>query len=169
MSGMIEVDIQVAWQSGAVPDEAAIRRWLAEAIRQARAPAGQDLEVSVRVVDEEEGRALNRQYRGRDYATNVLSFPLHTGGVAEPPAGLPLALGDIVICGPVVVREAGEQGLGNTEHFAHMVVHGALHLLGYDHESEAEAREMEHLEAQILAAGGVGNPYAGERPGPGQN
>jgi len=114
------------------------------------------VEVSVKIVDEAEGRALNKQFREIDQATNVLSFPLLD---AAMPAELPLALGDIVICGPVVVREAIEQGKSNSDHWAHMLVHGALHLFGYDHETDEQAQEMETLEARILAQGGVNNPY----------
>ena len=115
------------------------------------------VEVSVRIVDEVESRNLNRQYRDRDYATNVLSFP---GGDAALPPGLPRPLGDIVICGPVVQRESAEQGKTATDHWAHMLVHGTLHLLGFDHALEPEAARMEAMEAQILASRGVGDPYA---------
>ncbi len=89
----------------------------------------------------------------------MLSFPAAEPDLKDPPPGLPLALGDIVICGPVVTREANEQGKQNPDHWAHLLVHGALHLMGYDHETDAEARQMEALEASILALGGVENPY----------
>ncbi|TNY24961.1 rRNA maturation RNase YbeY, partial [Fulvimonas soli] len=102
-----------------------------------------------------EGRALNRDYRGKDYATNVLSFP------AELPPGMALPLiGDLAICAPVVAREAREQGKRERDHWAHLTVHGVLHLLGYDHIAEADAEAMETLEARILAGLGITDPYA---------
>jgi len=107
-----------------------------------------------RIVDAPESQALNRQYRGKDYPTNVLSFP------AEYNEFLPYDyLGDLVICAPVVEREANEQGKQLLDHWAHMVVHGMLHLQGYDHESDEQAAEMEALEIEILAALGHTNPY----------
>ena len=117
-----------------------------------------DIELAVRVVDAEESRALNRQYRDQDKPTNVLSFP------APPPDGLPEAagrlLGDVVICAPVVAAEAAEQDKSVAAHWGHMLVHGTLHLLGYDHQTDAEAAAMEALERQILAARSVTDPYA---------
>ena len=154
----VQVDVLVAPNVADVPDVADIRRWLQQAITHAGATG--EVEVSVKVVDEEEGRTLNRQYRAKDYATNVLSFPLMDAATGGVPAGPPLALGDIVICAPVVAREASEQGLDSPAHWAHMLVHGALHLLGYDHETNEQAAEMESLEALILATGGVRDPYA---------
>jgi len=119
--------------------------------------ADDDIEVSLRIVGESEMQALNARYRGRDYATNVLSFP------AEFPPGLDLALiGDIVICAPVVTREAREQGKPTVAHWDHMLVHGVLHLLGYDHETDADATVMEDLERRALATLGHGDPYEGE-------
>jgi probable rRNA maturation factor len=110
--------------------------------------------VAIRIVDADEGQALNLQYRGRDYATNVLSFP------ADLPPGVNLPLiGDLVICAPVVAREAAEQGKKPTDHWAHMTVHGTLHLLGYDHMEDAEAEAMEALETRILAGLGIADPY----------
>jgi probable rRNA maturation factor len=111
-------------------------------------------EVAIRIVDADEGRALNLQYRGRDYATNVLSFP------ADLPPGLNLPLiGDLVICAPVVAREAAEQGKKPADHWAHLTIHGTLHLLGYDHIEEAEAEAMEGLETRVLAGLGIADPY----------
>ena len=108
-----------------------------------------------RIVDEAEGRALNERWRGRDHATNVLSFP------AELPPGVALPLlGDLVVCAPVVAREAAEQGKAEADHWAHLVIHGTLHLLGFDHETEAEATVMEDLERALLAGLGIGDPYA---------
>ena len=109
----------------------------------------------MRIVDEAEGRALNARWRGRDYATNVLSFP------AELPPGVALPLlGDLVVCAPVVAREAAEQGKPEADHWAHLVIHGTLHLLGFDHESESDAVVMEGLERELLAGLGIGDPYA---------
>ena len=158
MSPTVQVDVLVASNVTDVPDMVVIRQWLEQAITHVGASG--TLEVSVKVVDEDEGRSLNRQYRDKDYATNVLSFPLLDAAKASMPAGPPTALGDIVICGPIVAREAREQGLHSPDHWAHMLVHGALHLLGYDHVTDAQAAEMESLEVLILADGGVRNPYA---------
>jgi probable rRNA maturation factor len=111
-------------------------------------------EVCIRIVGAREALALNRRYRDRDYATNVLSFP------AELPAGCACALlGDLAICAPVVAREAREQGKTPRSHYAHMTVHGILHLLGYDHQDEPSASRMETLETQILASFGIADPY----------
>ena len=138
-----------------IPKKHQIRRW-------AQAALQRDAEVAVRLVGEAEGRELNREYRGKDYATNVLTFAYAEG---EGPAGLPAAAalplaGDLVLCVPVVVREAAEQGKTLEAHFAHLVVHGMLHLQGYDHETEAEAVEMEQLETGILRGLGYADPYA---------
>ena len=149
----ITVDLQVASDASSVPGEDAIRAWIAAALDR----VGRDgmTEVSVRVVDEDEGRQLNETWRGRDYATNVLSFPAMDEGL---PPDAPRPLGDIVICAPVVEREAAEQNKQVSDHWAHLVVHGALHLAGYDHEMDADAEEMESLEKEILQAGGVADP-----------
>ena len=159
MTQTVQVDVQVASGVSNVPEVSDIQKWLEQAISHVGTDATRDIEVSVRIVDEEEGRSLNKQFREQDNATNVLSFPLMDAGSAALPAAMPLALGDIVICGPVVVREANEQGKDSSDHWAHMLVHGALHLFGYDHETDAQAAEMESLEARILVAGGVENPY----------
>ncbi|WP_414655867.1 rRNA maturation RNase YbeY [Frateuria sp.] len=136
-----------------VPAPASFRQWVAAALRGAR--RRKPAEVAVRIVDAEEGRALNRDYRGKDYATNVLSFP------AELPPGVDLPLiGDLAICAPVVAREAAEQGKKPRDHWAHLTVHGTLHLLGYDHIEEADAEAMEALERRILAGLGIADPYA---------
>ncbi len=136
-----------------VPAPASFRQWVEAALRGAgrRKPA----ELAIRIVDAEEGRTLNRDYRGKDYATNVLSFP------AELPPGLrsPL-IGDLAICAPVVLREAAEQAKPPRHHWAHLTVHGVLHLLGHDHIEDAEAEAMEALETRILARLGIADPYA---------
>ena len=138
-----------------VPSPASFRRWVAAALAGARhrKPA----ELSVRIVGAREGRALNRRYRDRDYATNVLSFP------AELPRGVssPL-LGDLVICASVVAHEAREQHKAPRDHYAHLTVHGMLHLLGYDHQQEGEATRMETLETRILTSLGIADPYGCE-------
>jgi len=152
----VQVDVQVAKGIPDAPAESDIRRWLEHVVDQLESDATRTVEFSVRIVDEDEGRALNKQYRDIDKATNVLSFPLLD---TEMPAELPLVLGDIVICGPVVAREAAEQGKSSSDHWAHMMVHGALHLFGYGHETDEQAQEMEALEARILAQGGIDNPY----------
>jgi probable rRNA maturation factor len=135
-----------------VPAPASFRRWVEAALKGARRRKA--AEVAIRIVDAGEGQALNLQYRGRDYATNVLSFP------ADLPPGVNLPLiGDLVICAPVVAREAAEQGKKPADHWAHLTVHGTLHLLGYDHIEEAEAEAMEALETRILAGLGIADPY----------
>lgn len=158
MSAELSIDVQNASTVDSVPPEGEIRSWIRDVIEQlgVRLP----VEVSVRIVDAEEGRALNSAYRGKDKATNVLSFPAGDGAGAVLPPDVARSLGDIVICAPVVDREAEEQGKNVADHWAHLLVHGALHLLGYDHEKDEDAREMETLETRILAARGLGDPYA---------
>lgn len=151
---MSKLDVAVGYAAPrkGVPASASFRRWIEAALKGARRRKAS--EVSVRIVDAEEGRALNLQYRGRDYATNVLSFPV------ELPPGVDLPLiGDLVICAPVVAREAAEQGKKPADHWAHLTVHGTLHLLGYDHIDEVEAEAMEALETKVLAGLGISDPY----------
>lgn len=146
----LELDIQVATTAAPLPSTADFERWVAAALGGHRDSA----EVSLRLVDEEEMRSLNRDYRGKDSATNVLSFP------ADLPPELELdLLGDIAICAPVVAREADEQRKPAQAHWAHLTVHGTLHLLGYDHIEDAEADAMEALETAILAQLGIPDPY----------
>jgi probable rRNA maturation factor len=116
-----------------------------------RAALRVDTSVTIRIVDAEEGRLLNATYRGKDYATNVLTFPL----TEEPQL-----MGDIVICAPVVAREAGEQRKTLLAHYAHMTVHGILHLHGYDHEVDAQAELMEAMETAVMQKLGFADPYA---------
>lgn len=132
------------------------RRWCQAALQRDVHKA----QISLLVVDEAEGRALNRDYRGKDYATNVLSFALNEGDTV---AGMPL-FGDLVFCAPVVAREAAEQGKRLDAHYAHLVVHGMLHLQGFDHEADDEAEAMEALETVILGKLGYADPYAAEKP-----
>ena len=126
-----------------VPTKQQFKKWVKTALRV-------DTEVTIRLVDEVEGRALNLAYRGKDYATNVLTFP-----ITEEPH----LMGDIVICAPIVAKEAVEQNKTIEAHYAHLTVHGVLHLHGYDHEIDAQAELMEKLEIQILAKLGYANPY----------
>src|SRR6185437_8283210 len=135
-----------------VPAAASFRRWAAAALAGARRK--QSAELSLRIVGAREARSLNQRYRGKDYATNVLSFP------AELPRGIksPL-LGDIVICAPEVIREARQQNKQVRDHYAHLTIHGVLHLLGFDHLNDADAAKMEALETRVLASLGVGDPY----------
>ncbi|HTN30984.1 MAG TPA: rRNA maturation RNase YbeY [Pseudomonas sp.] len=150
---MLELDLQLA-SKGQPPAEADFRRWCELALRQRSG----DSELTIRLVDEDEGRELNHTWRHKDYATNVLSFP---ADVPDEFLDIPL-LGDLVICVPVVEREAAEQGKAPEAHWAHLVIHGCLHLLGYDHIDDAEAEEMESLERELLAELGYPDPYAGD-------
>ncbi len=154
---MLELDIQRATDA-ATPDDVAFRRWCELALRQRSA----DSEMTIRLVDETEGRELNHTYRHKDYATNVLSFP---ADVPDDLLDIPL-LGDLVICVAVVEREAAEQGKSLEAHWAHLVIHGCLHLLGYDHIEDEEAEEMESLERELLAELGHPDPYADDETDP---
>ncbi|MCX7892110.1 MAG: rRNA maturation RNase YbeY [Burkholderiales bacterium] len=136
-----------------MPSPGAVARW-------ARAALPRRAEVAVRFVGAREARALNRTFRGRDYATNVLTF------VYENRPRRPLA-GDLVLCVPVVAREAREQGKPARAHYAHLLVHGALHLAGHDHERAADARRMQARERRILARLGFADPYADPYADPG--
>ncbi len=145
---MSDIVIQNVSGSPRVPEDAQLRRWVHAVLGR------QDAEVSIRVVDTEESAALNAHYRRAQGATNVLSFPFEVpDGVATP------LLGDLVVCAPVVEREALEQGKGLEAHWAHMVVHGVLHLLGFDHLEEDAAIRMEAKEIAILESLGFSNPY----------
>jgi probable rRNA maturation factor len=132
------------------PDEAQVASWLEFALDRLDR---QSSEVSVRIVGEEEITSLNAQYRGLEKATNVLSFP---AGIAVEEVEF---LGDIVICSTVVKLEAGQYGKGFADRYAHMLIHGLLHLLGYDHMEEAARTRMEHTETDLLSRLGMGNPY----------
>ncbi|GAA3901108.1 rRNA maturation RNase YbeY [Halomonas cibimaris] len=147
------VDRQVAVKADALPDQQALERWVSGVLARHAGRAGSEL--TVRFVEQAESRALNRDYRGRDKSTNVLSFPF------DAPPGIPLdLLGDLVICHAVVASEADAQRKTLADHYAHMVVHGTLHLLGYDHVDDKEAEDMEQLEREILAGLGIADPYA---------
>lgn len=144
------IDLQIATADDNVPSEGEFRIWVHAALP----PDQRGSEVTIRLVGEEESKGLNGQYRDKPYATNVLSFP------SDLPQELDIPyLGDLVICVPVVEREAREQSKPLNAHWAHMVVHGTLHLLGYDHQSDEEADAMEAQEAEVLALFGFTNPY----------
>ena len=149
------VQVLVACEVPEIPNDEAIRHWVTATLDAASAEVAVD--VSVKIVDAEEMQALNRDYRDTDKPTNVLSFP------AAPVAGLPAeeagVLGDIAICAEVVYDEAREQRKTPAAHWGHMLVHGTLHLLGYDHVNADDAAAMEALETRILEAGGVADPY----------
>lgn len=144
VSRRLNLSVQYACNAEGLPSRTEIRRW-------ARAALDGGGQVTIRYVDAEEGKVLNRDYRGKDYATNVLSFLYEAD---------PLTVGDLVICAPVVADEAVAQGQSLQAHHAHLVVHGMLHLQGYDHEtSVADAEVMEQQEREILAGLGFADPY----------
>ena len=146
----LSIDIQKACASEDSPDEDSIKRWVSAAIRDER----DECELSIRIVDEQESADFNQRYRGKSGATNVLSFPFD----AVTPEPLPI-LGDLVICAPVLVREAAEQQKTTTAHWAHIVIHGVLHLLGYDHIEDQDAEQMESLETAIMLVLDFPPPY----------
>ena len=153
--GSIFVDLQIATENiEGLPTEEQIVQWATAAVQ----PEGDEVEMTVRIVDEAESHELNLTYRGKDRPTNVLSFPFECPDEVE----LPL-LGDLVICRQVVEREAAEQDKPLMAHWAHMIVHGSLHLLGYDHIEDNEAEEMESLETQIMQGLGFDDPYLAEK------
>ena len=143
-SKLLDLAVQYACRREGLPLRADFVRW-------ARAALTDSGQVAIRLVDEDEGRRLNKAYRGKGHATNVLSFPYETE---------PLLMGDLVICPTVVAREAAEQGKPLAAHYAHLTVHGMLHLQGRDHEQDEDAQAMEDEEREILAALGYPDPYA---------
>ncbi|WP_034913343.1 MULTISPECIES: rRNA maturation RNase YbeY [Erwinia] len=152
---VVILDLQLACDSAeGLPPEADFQRWLEAVLPQFQAES----EVTIRVVDEAESHTLNHTYRGKDKPTNVLSFPFE----APPGIELPL-LGDLIICRQVVEKEAVEQDKPLLAHWAHMVIHGSLHLLGYDHIDDDEAEEMESIETEIMLALGYDDPYISEK------
>jgi len=144
----LDLAVQYAVGRDGLPGRAQLRRW-------AKAALAHDAVATLRIVDDEEGRALNRDYRHKDYATNVLTFAY---GQDETLDAAPMT-GDIILCAPVVAREAAEQGKPLEAHYAHLVVHGILHLQGYDHEDDAEAAVMEALETFVMIRLGYPDPY----------
>lgn len=146
----LDLDLQVATDNERLPSQEDFELWVRIALRNTMNQA----ELTIRIVDEAESQTLNSSYRGKDKPTNVLSFPFE----APPEIDIPL-LGDLIICAPVVELEAKQQNKSLQAHWAHMVVHGCLHLLGYDHIQDAEAEEMESLETQLVESLGFNNPY----------
>ncbi|MEQ1629859.1 MAG: rRNA maturation RNase YbeY [Gallionella sp.] len=138
----LSLSVQYASNASDLPTRAQFRRWFKAALLG-------DVSLTLRIVDAEEGRTLNKSYRGKDYATNVLTFVYEDDPVS----------GDVVICAPVVAKEANEQNKNLLAHYAHMSIHSALHLQGYDHEVESEAEEMEALETSIMLKLRYANPY----------
>lgn len=157
MSTTVTVDLQIATDTSDLPDEKQLHSWTLSALQAAEADTDRNIELSVRLVDEDESRQLNKRYRDQDKATNVLSFPFEE--IAGLPSEMEKLLGDLVICAPVVAQEAGQQDKATSDHWAHMVIHGVLHLLGFDHQSDAQAQIMETLEIEILRDLGIENPY----------
>lgn len=154
VSMQIEVEIQSATQSPNIPTPDQFQQWIENALK----GKGERFSLAIRLVDEPEMQKINFQYRKKDYATNVLSFP------SDLPESLPeevrqSQLGDLLICAPLVRREAIEQGRREADHWAHLTIHGVLHLLGYDHEQDEDARVMESLEIETLARLGISDPY----------
>lgn len=147
------VDRQAAINEPLLPSLTQLTQWVSCVL--AHHPDDLRREVTIRFVDEQEGQTLNRDYRGKDNTTNVLSFPFES----PPGVDLPL-LGDLVICHAVVAKEASEQGKPIEHHYAHMVVHGILHLMGYDHIDDEEAEEMEQFERELLSELNIPDPYA---------
>ena len=150
MTASPDIEIQHACDISEVPSDKDIQLWVNHVLEFQKRSGS----VVIRLVDADESQSLNHQYRHKDYATNVLSFPFETPEFIEQDH-----LGDLVICVPVVRQEAVEQGKPASAHWAHMVIHGMLHLLGYDHEAEAEADQMESIEIKLLAGLGIRNPY----------
>ena len=146
----LTVDVQYAVSADGIPGVDSIRQWVMQALPAELAAA----ELTIRIVDEAEITALNMQYRGKDGPTNVLSFPYEAIAGVETDL-----LGDVVICAPVVASEAIAQGKSLQAHWAHLVIHGVLHLLGYDHKQQNDALRMETTETELLAGLGYQNPY----------
>ena len=156
--GPVRLDVAVGYAvpRAGLPAAVSFRKWIAAALE----GRIREADLAVRIVGTREGRALNRHYRGKDHATNVLSFPAELDEGIKLPKGVTMPLlGDLVLCAPVVAREAREQKKPLAAHYAHLTVHGTLHLLGWDHAHEHEAECMEQLEREILAGLGIGDPY----------
>lgn len=154
------IDLQIATENDKdLPSEAQFTHWVKQALsHESQTEDFPDTEMTIRIVDEAESHELNLTYRGKDKPTNVLSFPF------EVPEGIELPLlGDLVICRQVVENEAKEQEISLESHWAHLAIHGTLHLLGYDHIIDEEAEEMEGLETQIMQSLGYEDPYISEK------
>lgn len=158
-NGPLQVDVSYGLPRRGLPAATSFRRWAAAALAGGHHTGPATL--AIRLVDEAEGRALNHDFRGRDQATNVLSFP---AGMPEGlPPGIILPLGDIALCAPVIATEAAGQGKLLRHHYAHLTIHGVLHLLGHDHDNDEAAAAMEALETALLAGLGIPDPYR-DRP-----
>jgi len=152
------IDLQLACEQSDLPNDlpsdAQFQLWVDTALAHVSNEPQQDFELTIRLVNHEESQQLNRQYRGKDKPTNVLSFPF------EVPEGVELnLLGDLIICIEVMKQEAQDQNKALFDHWAHLVIHGCLHLVGFDHISDSEALEMESIEIAVLAKLGIDNPY----------
>ncbi len=147
MKPKLSLAVQYVTKPESIPTRHQFRKWALAALER-------DAEIALRIVDTEEGRELNLAYRSKDYATNVLTFPI----MREP-----MLVGDIVLCAPVVEKESAEQGISAEAHYAHLTVHGVLHLQGYDHENDEDAGTMEALESQIVMKLGYADPYLVEK------
>ena len=157
------IDLQVASQSSELPTLSQLEQWTKLALQTPDSAA----EITIRLVDDEESHALNLQYRGQDKATNVLSFPFEQPHFEDPELAAQMAaergevsyLGDLVVNAPLLAQEAAQQHKNVTDHWAHLIIHGTLHLQGFDHIEEQEAEAMEALEGQLLATLNIANPY----------
>ncbi|MEN9659303.1 MAG: hypothetical protein RL571_2768 [Pseudomonadota bacterium] len=158
MSQRLEICHQIESSATGLPSTAQFQTWAEAALQPDVATA----EITLRIVDTAEGQQLNRDYRGKDYATNVLTFTFDDNDGMPAIPELPL-MGDIVFCAQVVEKEALEQNISLIDHYAHLTIHGVLHLQGYDHIEEAEADTMETLETELLATLGISDPYAAEK------
>jgi probable rRNA maturation factor len=156
--GPIHLDVSVGYAvpRAGLPSSMSFRKWIAAALENRIREA----DLAVRIVGAREGRALNRHYRGKDQATNVLSFPAEIAEGVKFPKGVKMPLlGDLVLCAPVIAKEAREQKKPLLAHYAHLTVHGALHLLGWNHDDDTDAECMEQLEREILSGLGIEDPY----------
>lgn len=162
---IVDVEVQYVSEAEGIPDQAQIQYWVESALTLSKElekkKESRQAELVVRVVDREESAQLNQQYRGKQGATNVLSFPFEMPDEVKESGDMNL-LGDLIVCAPVVEEQAQEQGKELFAHWAHMVVHGCLHLIGYDHQVLVDAEEMESLETTILTEMGFPSPYEGD-------
>jgi probable rRNA maturation factor len=152
MSNKLSLVVQYASENRDLPTRAQFRRWMKAALQR-------DAKVTLRIVDESEGRELNRNYRGKDHATNVLTFVYDDCNGQPLSVGSDALWGDVVICAPVVEREAAAQHKGSLAHYAHLTIHATLHLQGYDHDDDAQAAEMETLETALMLKLRYPDPY----------
>jgi len=151
---MVNLEVQYTEQAEEPPSIDEFQSWANMALINEK-----EVQVSLRVVGEEESQSLNKEYRNKDKSTNVLSFPMEIPQALVDEIDMPVILGDLIICAPVVEQEARQQNKTSKAHWAHMVIHGMLHLQGYDHISDEQAEEMEILEIKLLQQLGIENPY----------